>query len=82
MTLSDVFGHSLLRLHRECPKAYAIYSNTGKEKGRKKQESQNPPKNQSEVDTDLEDRNLLKLRSLDSLSPFFLSHNSIWGQRT
>ena len=28
----------------------------------------------------LEDRNLLKLRSLDSLIPFFLSDNSSWGQ--
>ena len=28
----------------------------------------------------LEDRNLLKLRSLDSSCPFFLSDNSIWGQ--
>ena len=28
----------------------------------------------------LEDRNLLKLRSLDSSSPFFLSDNSLWGQ--
>ena len=27
----------------------------------------------------LEDRNLLKLRSLDSSCPFFLSDNSIWG---
>ena len=30
----------------------------------------------------LEDRNLLKLRSLDSSCPFFLSDNSIWGQCT
>ena len=30
----------------------------------------------------LEDRNLLKLRSLDSSSPFFLSNTSIWGQWT
>ena len=30
----------------------------------------------------LEDPNLLKLRSLDSCSPFFLSDNSIWGQWT
>ena len=28
----------------------------------------------------LEDPNLLKLRSLDSFCPFFLSDNSIWGQ--
>ena len=28
----------------------------------------------------LEDRNLLKLRSLDSSFPFFLSDNSIWEQ--
>ena len=28
----------------------------------------------------LEDRNVLKLRSLDSSCPFFLSDNSIWGQ--
>ena len=28
----------------------------------------------------LEDRNLLKLRSLHSSCPFFLSENSIWGQ--
>ena len=28
----------------------------------------------------LEDRNLLKLRSLNSSCPFFLSDNSIWGQ--
>ena len=28
----------------------------------------------------LEDRNLLKLRSLDSSCPFFLSDTSIWGQ--
>ena len=28
----------------------------------------------------LDDRNLLKLRSLDSSFPFFLSDNSIWGQ--
>ena len=27
----------------------------------------------------LEDRNLLKLRSLDSSCPFSLSDNSIWG---
>ena len=32
--------------------------------------------------TYLEDRNLLKLRSLDSSCPFFLSDNSIWGQWT
>ena len=31
---------------------------------------------------DLEDRNLLKLRSLDSSCPFFLSDTSIWGQGT
>ena len=31
---------------------------------------------------DLEDRNLLKLRRLDPSCPFFLSDNSIWGQRT
>ena len=30
----------------------------------------------------LEDPNLLKLRSLDCSSPFFLSDNSIWGQWT
>ena len=30
----------------------------------------------------LEDRNLLKLRSLDPSCPFFLSDNSIWGQGT
>ena len=30
----------------------------------------------------LEDRNLLKLSSLDSSRPFFLSDNSIWGQWT
>ena len=30
-------------------------------------------------DTNLEDRNLLKLRSLDPSCPFFLSDNSIWG---
>ena len=28
----------------------------------------------------LEDRNLLKLRSLDSSRPFFVSDNNIWGQ--
>ena len=28
----------------------------------------------------LEHRNLLKLRSLDSTCPFFLSDNSIWGR--
>ena len=28
----------------------------------------------------LEDRNLLKLRSLDSSCPFFVSNKSIWGQ--
>ena len=32
--------------------------------------------------TSLEDPNLLKLRSLDSSWPFFLSDNSIWGQWT
>ena len=31
---------------------------------------------------DLEDRNLLKLRKMDPSCPFFLSENSIWGQRT
>ena len=30
----------------------------------------------------IEDRNLLKLRSLDPSCPFFLSDNSIWGQWT
>ena len=30
--------------------------------------------------SNLEDRNLLKLRSLDSSCPFCLSDNSIWGQ--
>ena len=30
----------------------------------------------------LEDRNILKLRSLDSSCPFFLSDTSIWRQRT
>ena len=30
----------------------------------------------------LEDRNLLNLRSLDSLFPFFLSDNGIWGRWT
>ena len=32
------------------------------------------------IEHDLEDRNLLKLRSLDSSFPFFLSDNSIWRQ--
>ena len=35
---------------------------------------------QDGVTLNLEDRNLLKLRSLDSSCPFFLSGNSIWGQ--
>ena len=30
----------------------------------------------------LEDRNLLRLRSLDPSCPLFLGDNSIWGQRT
>ena len=34
------------------------------------------------IHKNLEDRNLLKLRSLDSSCPFFLRHNSIWGQWT
>ena len=33
-----------------------------------------------EPTTNLEDRNLLKLRNLDSSCQFFLSDNSIWGQ--
>ena len=49
MTFSDGFGHSLWRLHRECQKRLDIDCNTGKEKGRKKQEGQtpHPPKQKS-----------------------------------
>ena len=43
--VSDGFGHSLWRLHRECPKTYIIIVVQERERGGfKKQESQKHPK--------------------------------------
>ena len=64
-------------LHERIRAGHEILNSTGEASEKKSGVAIN---GQGSVLLFLEDRNLLKLRSLGSSCPFFLSDNSIWGQ--